>query len=162
MITLNSKIENKTLKEIIDDNPVEVKKEIEQGNYIIDDNARIYLNKQYYNIINLDYKISYNLNTKKYKINSSIMTIEDYHNESDESTNLYELKVVNHIIKRLIKENTQNISSISIKVINKRIYDILTKKQRYFDIYSDEFKLYYNIARLTKHIKLKISYVIMG
>ena len=90
------------------------------------------------------------------------MTIEDYHNESGDSSNLYELKVVNHIIKRLIKENTQNINTIAINCVNRRVYEILTKKQRYFDIYSLEFRLYYNIAKLTKHIKMKINYGNVG
>ena len=161
MISLYDKIDNRTLKEYIEDDPVEVKKNVEQGNYTIDDTAKIYLNKKYYNVINVDYYIDYNLKTKSYTIDSSVGDWQGNFNESDKSTSNYELKVICYLIKEVIKTK-YDISSISINVKSKRVYNIVTKKQRFFDIYSLEFKLWYKIARLIKDNKLKMKYGFLG
>ena len=152
---------NKTLKKLIDENPKNIKEKVESGDLMLTDKARIYLNKQYLNNVHLHYTINYIVNTGQFKIKSNIMTIEDSHDIIEKNKILRELKIIKHALNVLHKNNTEIIDSISILTKSKRIANILNKKQRHFDIYSAEFRIFYSISKYISknNIKLKAIYV---
>lgn len=154
-------MELKEIKRQIDNNPKKVKEQLESGSIMLSNDARKYLNKKYLNQVHIDYTIDYSLNTGIFSLSSQLLNYEDSHNISISNKANKELSIIAYILNTIKEKNQEIINSIAITCKTKRVYNILTKKQRSFDVYSKEFRLFYKISKFitTNNIKLKLKYV---